>query len=225
MENRLNNNWHDTVDIYCERLSPAFWAEPVNAITNIFFILAAVFALRLWKNSAARTWDSLVLAILMLVVGVGSFTFHTVATRWAGLADVLPIAFFIHFSFGVFLYRVANAGLMVSMLGVFLFGLYSVGIQKVIPPEILNRSGQYMGAVTLLLGISLYCYVARIPSMKYFVLALLTFAVSLTLRSFDMAICESFPIGIHFMWHVLNSIVMFFVFKGIISYSRVSVSV
>ena len=225
MQNTLSNNWYDHVDIYCERLSPDFWAEPINAITNIFFLLAGICALKLWKNSAARSWDMLVLAILIFVVGIGSFTFHTVATRWASLADILPIAVFIHFSFGVFLYRTASAGLMASMLGVFMFGLFSVGIQKVVPPEFLNRSGQYVGAITLLFGISLYCYVARIPSARYFAIALVTFLISLTLRSFDMAICASFPFGIHFMWHILNAVVMFFVFKGIISYSRISVEV
>jgi hypothetical protein len=221
----MENNWFDSVDIYCERMSSAFWAEPVNAITNIFFIIAGILALRLWKNSAARSWETLVMALLILVVGAGSFTFHTVATRWAGLADVLPIAFFIHFSFGVFLYRVANAGLMASMLGVFAFALYSLNVPKYIPIEVLNRSGQYVGAITLLFGISAYCYLARIRSAKYFALAFIVFAISLTLRSLDMAVCESFPVGIHFMWHVLNSVVMFLVFKGVISYSRISVNV
>ncbi len=225
MQNTLNNNWHDHVDIYCERLSADFWAEPINAITNIFFILAGILALRLWKNSAARSWDMLVMALLMFVVGIGSFIFHTVATRWASLADVLPIAIFINFSFGVFLYRTANAGLMASMLGVFFFALFSVAMQKMVPPEFLNRSGQYMAAVTLLFGISLYSYAARIPSVRYFAVALVTFIVSLTVRSFDMQICSAFPYGIHFMWHILNSVVMYMVFKGIISYSRVSVEV
>jgi hypothetical protein len=32
-----------SVDIYCERIDPGFWAEPVNALTNLAFLLAAAF--------------------------------------------------------------------------------------------------------------------------------------------------------------------------------------
>ncbi|MFT2588559.1 hypothetical protein ACMWPQ_29155, partial [Escherichia coli] len=35
------------VDLYCERLSTAFWAEPVNALSNLAFLLAAYFLWRL----------------------------------------------------------------------------------------------------------------------------------------------------------------------------------
>ena len=35
----------EIVDLYCERTSPVFWAEPVNALTNLAFFLAAWFSL------------------------------------------------------------------------------------------------------------------------------------------------------------------------------------
>jgi hypothetical protein len=225
----MENYWDQSVDIYCERLSAAFWAEPINALSNIFFLMAAFSSYRLWRKSAYANllygWDMLTLIALMTIIGIGSFLFHTIATRWAGLADVLPIALFIHFGFGVFLYRVAKAGLLWSMLGVFIFGLAGFGLQKIIPAEFVNRSVQYIPAATLLLGLSIWCYVKRVPSAKYFLRACLIFGISLTLRSLDMAICEQLPIGIHYMWHFLNSLVLFYVFKGIISYSHLSVKV
>ena len=36
------------LDLYCERLGPEFWAEPLNAISNGGFIVAAWLA---WRNS------------------------------------------------------------------------------------------------------------------------------------------------------------------------------
>lgn len=33
--------WNTPVDIYCERLDTTFWAEPINAMTNIGFIFAS----------------------------------------------------------------------------------------------------------------------------------------------------------------------------------------
>ena len=39
--------WTDPIDAYCERLGPGFWAEPLNAWTNLAFLLAALLAPRL----------------------------------------------------------------------------------------------------------------------------------------------------------------------------------
>ena len=33
------------IDIYCERVGPEFWSEPVNAVTNGAFIIAGIVAL------------------------------------------------------------------------------------------------------------------------------------------------------------------------------------
>ena len=32
---------HNHIDIYCERLGPGFWAEPLNATSNLAFIVSA----------------------------------------------------------------------------------------------------------------------------------------------------------------------------------------
>ena len=80
-------DWTAAVDAYCERVGPAFWAEPVNALTNAAFLVAAFWALRQWKRQPLRDGATLVLILVVALVGIGSFLFHTLATRWAGLAD------------------------------------------------------------------------------------------------------------------------------------------
>ena len=47
--------WSDPIDLYCERLGPSFWAERVNALTNIAFILALILVG--WRSDSAR-WRS-----------------------------------------------------------------------------------------------------------------------------------------------------------------------
>ena len=37
--------WTRQIDIYCERLGPGFWAEPVNALSNGAFLVAGAFLL------------------------------------------------------------------------------------------------------------------------------------------------------------------------------------
>ena len=41
----------ETIDIYCERLDPSFWAEPINALTNLAFIAVGFWVLRgIWPR-------------------------------------------------------------------------------------------------------------------------------------------------------------------------------
>jgi hypothetical protein len=53
------------VDIYCERTDPSFWAEPVNALTNIAFLLAAALAFCAWRRDGARDLHVLLRAALV----------------------------------------------------------------------------------------------------------------------------------------------------------------
>ena len=86
------------IDIYCERTGPEFWSEPVNAITNFAFIISALFIAKLIRDQWHRGNRDVVWWIfcaLIFIIGVGSWLFHTHATRWALLSDVIPIAIFI----------------------------------------------------------------------------------------------------------------------------------
>jgi len=78
------------MDGYCERLDPGFWAEPVNALTNAAFLVAALV---MWRRSAGIA-EARWLAGVLFAIGVGSFLFHTFATVWAVISDVVPILVF-----------------------------------------------------------------------------------------------------------------------------------
>ncbi len=87
-------NWNEKVFAYCERGSdPGFWAEPLNAVSNAAFIIAAVLALIDWRRSRREAME-LLLIITVFLIGIGSFLFHTVATKWARFGDVAPIGVF-----------------------------------------------------------------------------------------------------------------------------------
>jgi hypothetical protein len=80
-----------SVDFYCERTSASLFAEPLNAVSNLAFIIAGWFAWREFRRDLSRRDDPLIawLIMLMPVVGLGSLTFHTVGTQWASWADVI----------------------------------------------------------------------------------------------------------------------------------------
>src|SRR5262245_44473972 len=92
----LHEMWSAPVDLYCERVTPLFWAEPVNALSNIGFLIAAFAAFRLWRREGEGDLPILILIVVVAAVGLGSFAFHTLATRGAMLLDVVPIGIFIY---------------------------------------------------------------------------------------------------------------------------------
>ena len=50
----MGGNLFEPIDIYCERVGPGLWAEPVNALTNLSFLAAAAFVLALLPRLRGR---------------------------------------------------------------------------------------------------------------------------------------------------------------------------
>ena len=84
-------DWTRQLDGYCERLAPGIWAEPLNAVTNLAFLGAALL---MWRRGVGLG-PARLLCGWLFAIGVGSFLFHTFATPWAALADVVPIFAFV----------------------------------------------------------------------------------------------------------------------------------
>lgn len=84
-------DWLAPVNAYCERTGPDYWSEPINALTDLSFLIAAGI---MWPRVRGMVTGQ-VLCIMLAVIGVGSWLFHTHANRLTGLMDVLPIVAFI----------------------------------------------------------------------------------------------------------------------------------
>ena len=59
--------WFEAVDGCCERVDAAFWSEPINAITNAAFLIAAIWAWRRPKLPVMRR----VLTVILALIGIG----------------------------------------------------------------------------------------------------------------------------------------------------------
>ena len=206
------------IDIYCERTGPEFWSEPVNAVTNLGFILAAIFAARLIlraENSVRRDPAVWLLAALICMIGIGSGLFHTYATRWALLSDVIPIALFILIYTWYAVRRFVGAPVWGCALAV----AAVLGLAMAVPPLTGFRGGSYVAALTALIVIGGYLKAARShPAGGALLSAAAVFAVSLTLRTIDEPLCGSFPLGTHFLWHLFNAVVLFIVARAMVIY-------
>ncbi|CAN0604740.1 unnamed protein product, partial [Ectocarpus sp. 12 AP-2014] len=61
---------NDFIDAYCERMDAGFWAEPVNALTNAAFLIAAYLLYRQLRGTDDRA--ALALTGLVAAIGIGS---------------------------------------------------------------------------------------------------------------------------------------------------------
>lgn len=212
--------WQQPMDEYCERLGHGFWAEPVNAITNISFLLAGVAILLLVKGrrlAFLRHADVYALILLTFCVGVGSFLYHTVATRWAVWADVIPIVIFINLYLLSALARLTPLTWRGVLACFLLFQAVNQGFSAYVPPHLLNGSVMYAPALMALLSLAGFLRGRNDAVARYFILACLTFLVSLTFRTLDRAVCDGFPLGTHFIWHILNGVLFYLLLKGLLA--------
>lgn len=200
----MNNH----IDIYCERIEPGLLAEPINAITNIAFFIAAFFAYRLAQKEDSLTKQSITLIALIFVMGVGSSLFHTFATLWAMISDVLPILLFQIFF--IIFYSRKIMGLNWWKVGglLVLFVALMQGAMQ-LPREWLNGTLEYAPALIFLVALGVYHAQNATRERFGLFLTAAVFVVSMTLRSIDMHVCEALPIGTHFLWHCLNGLVLY----------------
>ena len=212
-------DWLQAVDIYCERTSAAYWSEPVNALSNIAFPLAALWAAVQARKRRLRQPILWLLIAMAALIGLGSYLFHTHANRWSELADTLPIWSFVglfvltamHHVGGMSLARVARvAGVIALAVGgtiwLLAFGEGADATAHAADP--LNGSGQYAPALLALLVFSFFTWKRRNPAGPWIWAATATFFASLAFRTFDVSVCATFPLGTHFLWHLLNAVMI-----------------
>ncbi len=205
----------DYIDNYCERLEPGLWAEPLNAVTNAAFLIAAFVAFLLARRENALNIQAIILIALIAVIGLGSTLFHTFATKLTLLSDVLPILFFQIAFIWFYSLNVMKLGAVKSagLFGVFM--VLTVAAENA-PAHILNGSLGYAPAILFLFGFGIWHWRVQMRERYVLLLASVVFMMSLTFRSVDMALCAALPMGTHFMWHVLNGCVLYLAVRGFI---------
>ncbi len=197
--------WLAAVDGYCERTGPDYWSEPVNALTNLAFVVAAAVV---WPRLRGRPTGQ-AMAVVLAVIGVGSWLFHTHANRLTGLMDVLPIvAFILLYVFAAtrdfFGARPWVAG--AATLGFLPYAALTVPLFAQVPG--LGSSAGYAPVPVLIAGYA-WALRRRAPeTARGLAIGAGLLVVSLTFRSLDMPVCGAWPLGTHFLWHLLNALML-----------------
>lgn len=214
------------IDLYCERTAPGFWNEPVNALSNLSFLIAAFLAWQIASRRAPRNAMELIVILLAGAIGIGSFLFHTFANSWTELADVIPIWSFIAAYVALVIYRSTNHNLLKTLristitlaiiATVFWFTSQDVTTDTVAGPARFNGSLQYLPVLIALAGFAILTMLRKHPARHYVMGAALIFLVSLLFRTIDMSTCAATGLGTHFMWHILNGVMVGLLLQALI---------
>ncbi len=197
-------DWFQEIDGYCERLTPAYWAEPINAVTNATFLIAAFM---MWRRVRGQGMPLAMLLVLILAtIGIGSYLFHTHAQVWAALADVTPILLYIL----VYIFAInRDVWQMRPLLAAMVTALFIPYAAATLPVFQLVRglggSAAY-APVPLLILIYAFLLRNRAPeTARGLAIGAVILIASITFRSLDEPLCMQLPLGTHFMWHILNA--------------------
>lgn len=219
----------DKVFIYCERgLDPDFWAEPLNALSNAgFFVAAALAAISLLRRDARSAAIEWALVGITTAIGTGSFLFHTVAERWSGLADTIPIACFmlVYLAAALRAFLGMRTGTVALALAAFLAAIVAALTLRCDGGSCLNGSVGYAPALAALAIVGGIATARGHPSGKPLLRAAGIFLVSLIFRSIDMRFCEATRLlgevrGTHVLWHLLNALLIHVLLQTMIAHGR-----
>lgn len=196
--------------VYCERLGPGLWAEPLNALSNAGFFWCAWMLHREAARTEANARQALhLLAALVALVGIGSLSFHTLATRWANWLDMGFIALFNVVFVALFLRVVARWPVAGALAGAAGFVLIDRVGTAWLPPGLLSGSGFYLPALATLIALTAYALHIAPAAGRRMAGAALLFVVALAVRTLDRSLCELWPWGTHFVWHLLVAWILY----------------
>jgi hypothetical protein len=236
--------WTDHVFRYCERgFDTGLWAEPLNALSNgAFFVVAALAAARMARPLPPGAPASGSLAVrfihpmiaLVALIGVGSFLFHTAATRWAQLADVLPIGAFILLYLIFALRCMAGLSGVKVMLGLAALIAAFAASMAFCPSAMSGGSGRaaclndtlgYAPALAALFAVAVLLRRRSHPAAGRLLLAAAVLLLSMVMRTIDLDQCsvltlEGRALGSHFLWHLLNALVLYLLLTAAVDAAR-----
>lgn len=210
------------IDSYCERTGPELWSEPLNAVSNLAFILAGLWGLREARRRHAGGLAAL-LAWWVIAIGVGSTLFHTFANGMTMWMDVIPIATFT-LALTIFnLRRFVGLSRRATFLAFVAFYAVAGVLTAMLPDWVRVASNGTSGYLPALLALSFFgvlLVLRRHPAGWYDLAAASIFVVSATFRSVDPVLCEALPIGTHFLWHLLNGLMLGVLLASVARYGR-----
>jgi len=199
------------IDHYCERITPDLDAELVNALSNAAFLIGAWLAWRVQARQPAAAAAPLIrtLIVAMAVVGLGSFLFHMIGTRWAEWGDVIPILIFMLLYLWFLLTYLFHWPAPWKAVALVVFFVATFMLEAAVPGDVLWGGALFIPTILVFIAIGAMLKRRGHPAANAMLGAIAIFFLAFTARSSDMPVCEAFPLGTHFLWHLLNATLLY----------------
>ena len=202
------------MDAYCERVGMGLLAEPLNAVSNVSFLLAAWAAWVVAKRTGALSAGVRALIAIGASVGIGSILWHTYPTMLTLILDSVPILIFIMWYIWLYVRNVVGVRppFAVASAAAFLLAtLLAFPFAGVLHGAFVYTPGL---VVTLVLGL-LHARERRVARFTLLAAAGVYLA-ALFFRTIDNEVCPVLPIGTHFLWHILIGLVTYLAMRTLI---------
>lgn len=196
----------NSIGYYCGRFGPGLLGEPLNSFSNFAFLAGAATAWFAWRSNAERDPWQLLLFALAASIGVGSFVFHSAPTPHTLTMDLVPIQVFglAYLAYVCLRYlRMPTFFVIALVIGFFLVRQYWIAAT---PKGALGGGITHVPSLLALIAIGVVLLVKRFLVGRYLLIASAAYVSALLVRSWDLYICPSFPVGVHWLWHLLTAL-------------------
>jgi hypothetical protein len=196
----------NTVGYYCGRFGPGWLGEPLNSFSNLAFVVGAAVAWFAWRRHPLRDPWQLVLLALAASIGVGSFIFHSAPAPATLVMDLVPVQVFgLAYLAYVCIRYLRIPVLFAAGLVVAFFVLRQYWI-VVTPKGALGGAITHIPSLVVLVLAGATLLYKRIGVGHYMLLASLAYVAAILVRSWDLYVCHAFPLGVHWLWHLLTAL-------------------
>src|ERR687893_1172926 len=202
------------MDAYCERVGPGMLAEPLNAVSNASFLLAALAAWILARRTGTLSAGVRVLIALAASVGIGSILWHTYPTSLTLILDIVPILIFIIWFIWLYTRNVIG---MRSLFAVASAAAFLLGTFLAIPySDVLHGALVYVPGLLVVVVFGVFHARERRVARFTLLAAAGVYLAALFFRTIDNEVCPVLPIGTHFLWHILIGLVTYLAMRCLI---------
>ncbi len=197
---------------YCEQPIFQHFFEPLNTLTNLFFILAGSILLGQLFKAQKKSIPGIYFSTLIIIIGLGSLSWHLYRNNFTLLIDLIPIAIFVLSFLVAYVLKVTKQLFFRILLiaGFFVYAPLITILLNSLSLEFLGNGGEaYLTTISYLAVIQLFNLWKKVPVIHQSLMIVMVFFLSLFFRQLDMVLCDQVRFGTHFIWHILNAITLY----------------
>jgi len=198
---------------FCEEQLCSWVTQPANTWSNIGFLIIGVLIYR--QSKAMNQSGPAVIGISSIILGIGSGMFHASSTFFFEVFDLLGMFMISGILLCFNLQRLTGISNRSTTLTYISLNAASVAIMLIWHP---SGIATFAVQIAIALTFEILLHIRRDEiSYRYFIYMLATFVASFTFWGLDISkiLCDphNHIITGHAIWHLLNAVVIYFIFR------------